>query len=99
MRTETVNQPVELKREEIVIERTPAGGPADGSFDENEIYIPLRREEVVVEKKVNATEDIRIGKRTEVDRKQVSETVRKEDVEIEQQGQADRPARGRTPSR
>jgi uncharacterized protein (TIGR02271 family) len=97
VRTETVNQPVELQREEIVVERVPAKGKspsrADLAFREEEIYIPLRREEAVVEKAVRATEEIRVEKRRETDRKDVSETVRREDVDIQRQ---DSPAkRGR----
>jgi uncharacterized protein (TIGR02271 family) len=97
VRTETVNQPVELQREEIVVERVPAKGKspsrADLAFREEEIYIPLRREEAVVEKAVRATEEIRVDKRRETDRKDVSETVRREDVDIQRQ---DSPAkRGR----
>ena len=92
VRTETVNQPVELKREEIVIERTPVKSEAaqacDAKLGDEEIYIPLRREEPVVEKKVKATEEVRVGKRTEIDREEVSETFRKEEVQIEEQGGA-----------
>jgi len=90
VRTETVNQPVELKREEIVVERTPvnreAGG--DANFDEKEVYIPLRREEPVVEKRAVTKEEVHVGKRTDVDRREVSETFRREDVEIEKEGEA-----------
>jgi uncharacterized protein (TIGR02271 family) len=91
IRTETVNQPVELKREEIVIERTPvnegASNVADADFDEREVYIPLRREEPVVEKTVRANEEVRVGKRTDIDHQQVSETFRREDVEIANEGE------------
>jgi uncharacterized protein (TIGR02271 family) len=88
VRTETVNQPVELRREEIVIERTPVQSGAtcekiDAKFDGEEIYIPLRREEAVVEKTVRNTEEVRVGKRTEIDRKEVSESFRREEVKIE----------------
>ena len=90
VRTEIVNQPVELKREEIVIERTPVQGErveaCDARFDEKEIYVPLRREEAVIEKTVRTKEEVHVGKRTDVDRQEVSETLRREDVEIEQQG-------------
>lgn len=100
VRTETINQPVELKREEIVIERTPAKGEVlgrDVRFEEGEqeIYIPLRREEAVVEKNVRTTEEVHVGKRTDVDRKEVSETFRREDVEIEKQGSVKAPVTGR----
>ena len=92
IRTETVNQPVELKREEVVIERAPAGdrpiSRSDIPFREEEIYVPLRREEAVVEKSTHATEEVRIGKRSEREQREISETIRREDVEIDREGDA-----------
>lgn len=85
VRTETVNVPVELEREEIQIERSPAGGAPTGeaTIREEDVYIPLRREEAVVEKTVAAREDIRVSKRRETERENVREEVRREEVEIE----------------
>jgi uncharacterized protein (TIGR02271 family) len=85
IRTETVNVPVELEREEIQIERGPASGAPAGeaTIREEDVYIPLRREEAVVEKTVSAREDVRVSKRRETARENVSEEVRSEDVEIE----------------
>ena len=89
IRTEVVNQPVELQREEIIVERVPAGGEAsDAKFEESEIYIPLRREEPVVEKTVVSKEEVRVGKRKETEQRDVSETLRREEVQIENEGQA-----------
>jgi len=89
VRTETVNQPVELRREEIVVERVAAqGGQATGAFDEKEIYVPLRREEPVVEKETRLREEVRVKKTAQTDRQEVSEQVRKEDIEIERSGEA-----------
>jgi uncharacterized protein (TIGR02271 family) len=89
IRTETVNQPVELQREEIVVERVPASertpSRTDVAFREEEIYIPLRREEPVVEKTTRATEEVRVGKKRESERRDISETVRREDVDIQRQ--------------
>jgi uncharacterized protein (TIGR02271 family) len=88
VRTETVNQPVELQREEAVIERQPASGkPTSGTkFEEQEIYVPLRRQEAVVSKEARVSEEVRVGKRTKTERQNVSETVRKDDVEIDRSG-------------
>jgi uncharacterized protein (TIGR02271 family) len=88
VRTETVNRPVELQREEVVVERVPASGDtATGTeFEEQEVYMPLRREEAVVDKETRVREEVRADKRTETERQNVSGTVRKEDVEIERQG-------------
>jgi uncharacterized protein (TIGR02271 family) len=86
VRTETVNQPVELQREEIVIERVAASdaGAASGeAFAEQDIFIPLRREEPVVQTESRVREEVRASKRTETERQQVSGNVRKEDVQVE----------------
>ena len=89
IRTETVNQPVELQREEIVVERVPAKdrpmSRADVAFREEEIYVPLRREEPVVEKTARTREEVRVGKKRETERRDVTETVRSEDVDIQRQ--------------
>jgi uncharacterized protein (TIGR02271 family) len=86
VRTETVNEPVELKREEIVIERVPGSGRvATEEFTEDEIYVPLRREEAVIAKEAHVREEVRVGKREEKEKQTVSETIRHEDVEIENQ--------------
>lgn len=93
IRTEVINQPVELKREEIVIERVPADQAhaiQQRAFEGEEIYIPLRREEVVIEKQPRIREEVRIRKETQTERQELSEEVRREDVEIEEQGEARR---------
>lgn len=88
IRTETVNQPVELKREEIVVERVQSGRSAQGgkAFEQEEIYIPLRREEPVVQKEARVREEVRVGKRQQTEQRTVSESVRKEDVQIDRSG-------------
>lgn len=91
IRTETVNQPVELQREEIVIERVPTSGataPGDQQFGSEDIYIPLRREEPVVQKTARVAEEVHVGKKIDVERQQVSEQVRREDLEVEKSGEA-----------
>jgi uncharacterized protein (TIGR02271 family) len=88
IRTETINQPVELRREEIVFERVSGeaarAGEDEGAFREEDIYIPLRREEAVVQKQTRVREEVRVGKRADVERESVSDEVRSEDVEIEE---------------
>jgi uncharacterized protein (TIGR02271 family) len=91
IRTEVVNQPVELKREELVVERVPANeatGRAQHEFQEREIYVPLRREEAVIQKEARVREEVRVRKDARTDRQNVSEQVRKEDVQIEHEGEA-----------
>jgi uncharacterized protein (TIGR02271 family) len=90
IRTETTNQPVELQREEIVVERVPGGEGQSGvkPFEGEDVYIPLRREEAVVEKASRVREEVRVRKTTETDREIVSGDVRREDVDIESTGEA-----------
>jgi len=102
VRTEVVNQPVELRREEVVVERVPAGGmPRTGqvAFQQgDEIYIPLRREEAVIEKEARVREEVHARKESQTDTQRVSETLRKEDVEIERTGEAkEKGTRGQPP--
>src|SRR5439155_27348984 len=55
--TEHVAQPVQLRREEVTVERLPAGGtqvPPD-AFQEKEVAVPLMREEPVVAKEPHVT--------------------------------------------
>ena len=52
------------------------------SLKAEEIYVPLRREEAVVQKEAHVREEVRLGKKEE-ETKTISETVRKEDVEVE----------------
>lgn len=84
VRTETVNQPVELKREEVVVERVPATErrPGDKAFKDEELYIPLCREEPVIEKEAHVREEVRARKDVTTERQNVSGQVRREDVDI-----------------
>jgi hypothetical protein len=55
--------PVELKREDIVVERVPAHEveAGKGTFQEEVIKVPLSREEPVVEKEVHVTGGVRVS--------------------------------------
>jgi uncharacterized protein (TIGR02271 family) len=88
--TENVSQPVDLRREEYVIERVPASEAPDRDvaanggkiFQGQEIYIPLTREEPVATKRAVLVERVHLDKHTETERQTVSTPVRSEDVEI-----------------
>lgn len=86
VRTETVDRPVELNREDVVVERVQGTGgePSDTSFSEESIYIPLRREQAEVSKETRSAGEVRASKQTRTERETVSGTVRKEDVEVEE---------------
>jgi uncharacterized protein (TIGR02271 family) len=90
VRSETVQQPVEVKREDVVIERVSAEKRAPGetsgkAFEGEEVYIPLWREEPVVSKEAHVTEELRARKTEERESETVSGEVRKEDVEVQDQ--------------
>lgn len=92
IRTEIVNQPVELKREEIVVERVPASEIAAGAagdavkFEGGDITVPIRHEEAVVAKDTVVTGAVRVRKTEDVETQTVSDTVRKEDVIVDKNG-------------
>jgi uncharacterized protein (TIGR02271 family) len=84
--TERVQQPVTLRREEVVIERRPVpeGTPADEhTIGTDEVRVPLMREEAVVEKRPVVKEEIVIGKRVVEDRDTVQAEVRREEFDID----------------
>jgi uncharacterized protein (TIGR02271 family) len=87
VRTERVEEPVELRREEVEIERVPATGapPPEGAFREGEVFIPTEREEPVVEKTARVTGEVVARKREETERETVAGEVRREEVETERE--------------
>ena len=97
VRTERVSEPVELRREQVTVERVPASGqevPAD-AFQEQKIDVPVMREEPVVEKETRVTGQVRVDKTTETEQRTVEDEVRREDVEVDQQGDTEIRGRGR----
>ncbi|HEV2772296.1 MAG TPA: PRC and DUF2382 domain-containing protein [Thermoleophilaceae bacterium] len=87
--TEEVQQTVPVQREEVRLEREPitdanvdraAAGPA---ISEEEHEVVLYEEQPVVEKRAVPKERVRMSKDTVVDEEQVSEEVRKEQIEAE----------------
>jgi uncharacterized protein (TIGR02271 family) len=87
--TEQVNVPVELKREDVVIERVPAHEtePAGKEpFQEERVEVPLSREEPVVEKETRVTGGVRVRKTEGTERETIQENVRREDVDIDESG-------------
>jgi uncharacterized protein (TIGR02271 family) len=87
--TEDVQTTVPVQREEVRVEREPitegnAGQAADGpAISEEEHEVTLHAEEPVVEKHAVPKERVRLDKDTVQDERQVSDTVAKEEVEIE----------------
>jgi len=82
----TLDVPVE--REEVVIERHPASGRATGDElrEGQEIRIPVKEEQVHVEKQAVVKEEVQVGKRKVRDTETVAGDVRKEELRVEHEG-------------
>lgn len=85
--TEPVEADVELTRERAHVQRERIDEPVAGhDFAEEEVEVPLHAEEPVVEKQAVAKERVTVGKHAERDTHTVTDTVRKERVELEHDG-------------
>ena len=85
--TEQQRRTVPVEREELRVQREPiaAGeGDRDAELAADERTIELREEQPVVDKQVVPKERVRIGKEVVRDQAEVSEPVRKEQVEVDQ---------------
>ena len=82
--TEPVSADVELERERARVTREPIDQPASGAeIGEQEVDVPLRAEEPVVQKEAVAKERIGLEKDVETERETVGGEVRKERVDVE----------------
>ena len=86
--TEEKRMDVPVTREEVYVERRPGSGqPADEPIGEGETYrVPVREEQVTVEKQPYVREEVAMGKRPVQETQQVSDTVRREEAHIERAG-------------
>jgi uncharacterized protein (TIGR02271 family) len=83
--TKTVEVPV--RREEVHIERRPASGEAtagDEAFAGERIAVPVMEEDVEVRKVPRVVEEIEITKTPTEQTRQVEETVRREEIDVEE---------------
>ena len=97
--SENVSVPVELSREEVHVERVDvndrpvaAGDLAKGSFEEGTIRVPVRGEEAVANKEAVVTGEVVINRERTTERQTVTDTVRKERVDVNENYQRDRAA-------
>jgi uncharacterized protein (TIGR02271 family) len=87
--TENVEKTVPVRREEVRVEREPitdanVGDAKDGpAISEEEHEVTLHSEEAVVDKQVVPKERVRLDKDVVEDEHQVSETVAKEQIEVD----------------
>jgi uncharacterized protein (TIGR02271 family) len=90
VRTENRSLDVPVKKEELVIERHSLGRQeARGSVGDNErIRIPLSEEQIDVEKRTVATEEVTVGKRTREDEEHVDTTIAKEEIKVDKRGRS-----------
>ncbi|HEX6940192.1 MAG TPA: DUF2382 domain-containing protein [Longimicrobiales bacterium] len=87
--TEHVRRPVQLRHDEVEIERHPVGDGEHGRearFREEEIHIPLSEEEAVVEKRPVAREELVVRKRPVEETEQIEADVRRERLDVEKHG-------------
>lgn len=88
--TEHKTLDVPVTREEVVIERRPVSGRTASSADlqtgSQEIRIPVKEEQVHVEKQAVVSEEVRIGKRQIQGTEHIDETLRKEQIHVEKHG-------------
>ncbi|MDQ2907903.1 MAG: YsnF/AvaK domain-containing protein [Candidatus Eremiobacteraeota bacterium] len=76
---------VPVSHDELVIERRPVTGAANGGTigKDETITVPLSRDEVKVGKQTFATEEVEVGKRSVAGTERVSDTVRHEELVVE----------------
>ena len=90
--TENEQRTVPVRREEVRVEREPIReGNVDQALDgpaisEEEHEVVLHEEQPVAEKRAVPKERVRLDKDTHVEEEQVSDTVRKEQIDIDDQG-------------
>jgi len=90
--TENVSETVPVSREEIRVEREPitdgnVGQALDGpAISEEEHEVTLHAERPVVEKEAVPVERVRLDKETVTDHEQVSEDLRKEQIDVDDAG-------------
>jgi uncharacterized protein (TIGR02271 family) len=92
VKTDIVNTPIELRHEEIVIERQPASASdnatADSAFQEGETVIHLTKEEPVIQKRTTSAGQVVLQTRSESMQTNIQSTLRSEDVDIAKSGDA-----------
>lgn len=97
--TEEVTVTVQVRREELVIEREPIGrdgvaAPEDGAFEEAaETVIVLHAEEPVVGRRVVPVERVKLRKDMVLEQASITEPVRRERAEVEHIPTSEEPAR------
>lgn len=82
---------VPVMKEEVHVERVPASGDArtaaadasGATFREETVSVPVMEEEVEIRKRPVVREELRVSKERHVEQRAASETVRREDADVE----------------
>lgn len=86
---EQVNVPVELRREEVYVNQVNVDNrplnpdEAAQAFQEGTIRVPVRGEEAVVSKQAVVTGEVDINKTVRADQQNIADTVRREQVQVD----------------
>jgi uncharacterized protein (TIGR02271 family) len=90
--TERRDVSVPVTREEVHVERVPAGQeatPGEASFQEGSVSVPIREEEVEIRKRPVVRERVNVSKTSRQEERRAEADVRKEKVDIEKEGDVD----------
>jgi uncharacterized protein (TIGR02271 family) len=82
---------VPVTKEEVVIERHPVArkaGTGQTVSSQGEIRVPLREEQVRIEKDTVVNEEVSIGKRAVTETRHVAADAKREELHVEQKGKA-----------
>jgi len=88
--TEQVSVPVELRHEEVTVERRDvpdrpvAAGDMPNAFEEGTIRVPVRGEEAFATKEAVVTGEVVVNREVETERQTISDTVRRERVDVDE---------------
>ncbi|HEV8045149.1 MAG TPA: PRC and DUF2382 domain-containing protein, partial [Rubrobacter sp.] len=85
VRTERETIEVPIRREEVHVERVPVSGetPTEIEIGEDEVVVPVIKEEIVVSKRPVVKEEVRIRKDVVEDTEVVEADVRREEIDVE----------------
>lgn len=84
--TEQVNVPVEVSREEVVVTRHAVDrdlAPGETTLGDDVVRVPVMAENVEVNKTAHVVEEIEINKQRVTEQQNVTDTVRKEVVDVD----------------
>lgn len=100
MTEKPVQESVNLREEHVNVERRPVDQPASeadmAAFKEGAIELRETAEEPVVSKSARVVEEVVVGKEATQRTENISDTVRRTEVDVEQLGAADRSTTGAT---